>query len=105
MTTPRWTMGMMTHAKVIEIADHGVLDVPVQPVDKFEPRGTVKGSAAPYYAVLDNGSNNLVTLRYRLKDVAMRAVEQAFKIRRSGDSRGIVHRRRAARTTKLKVRG
>ena len=34
------------------------------------------------YAVVENGSNNLVTLRYRLKDIGARAVEQPFK---SGD--------------------
>ena len=78
-----WTMGLMTHTKVIESADKAILDAAVQPVDKFEVHGTMTGSAsAPFYAVIDNGSNNLVTLRYRLKDVAMRAVEQSFK---SGD--------------------
>jgi hypothetical protein len=78
-----WTMGMMTHTKIIESADKAILDAAVQPVDKFEVHGTMTGSAsAPFYAVVDNGSNNLVTLRYRLKDVAMRAVEQGFK---SGD--------------------
>jgi len=73
----------MTHTKIIESADKAILDAAVQPVDKFEVHGTMTGSAsAPFYAVIDNGSNNLVTLRYRLKDVAMRAVEQSFK---SGD--------------------
>ena len=31
----------------------------------------MSGAGAAYYAVIDNGSNNLVTLRYRLKDVAV----------------------------------
>jgi len=75
-----WTMGLMAHAKVIETADHSILDVPVEPVDKFEPRGTISGSAtASAYAVLENGSNSMITLRYRLRDVRVRAVEQAFK--------------------------
>ena len=75
-----WTMGLMAHAKVIESADHSILDVPVEPVDKFEPRGTISGSAtASAYAVLENGSNSMITLRYRLRDVRVRAVEQAFK--------------------------
>jgi hypothetical protein len=78
-----WTMGLMTQSKVIESADRTILTVPVEPVDKFEPRGTITGAAsAAFYAVIENGSNNLVTLRYRLKDVPMRAVEQTFK---SGD--------------------
>ncbi len=73
-----WTMGLMSETKVIESADHSVLDVPTSLIDKFEPRGTVTGTGS-FYAVVDNGSNNLVTLRYRLKDVAMRAVEVSFK--------------------------
>ena len=79
-----WTMGLMTHSKVIEIADKAVLDIPVDTIDKFEVHGVVSGgSSAPGgYAVIENGSNNLVTLRYRLKDIAARAVEQTFK---SGD--------------------
>lgn len=78
-----WTMGLMTQSKVIESADRTILTVPVEPVDKLEPRGTIAGGAsAAFYAVVENGSNNLVTLRYRLKDVPMRAVEQTFK---SGD--------------------
>jgi hypothetical protein len=78
-----WTMGLMAHAKVVESADKAILDAAVQPVDRFEPRGAISGAAsAPFYAVVENGSNNLVTLRYRLKDVAVRAVEKSFK---SGD--------------------
>jgi hypothetical protein len=78
-----WTMGLMANAKVIESADTAMLAIPVEPVDKFEPRGAISGSAsAPFYAVIDNGSTNLVTLRYQLKNVAVRAVEQSFK---SGD--------------------
>ena len=79
-----WTMGLMTHSKVVESFDKAVLDIPVDNVDKFEVHGDiVGGSSAPGgYAVVENGSNNLVTLRYRLKDIGVRAVEQSFK---SGD--------------------
>lgn len=76
-----WTMGLMSQAKVVESADKAVLNVDAPLIDKFEPRGTVTGSGS-FYAVIDNGSNNLVTFRHHLKDVAMRAVEQSFK---SGD--------------------
>src|SRR5579871_3983201 len=66
-----WTMGLMAHARVIESADKSILDAAVQSVDKFEPRGSIEaassGASSPFYAVIDNGSNNLVTLRYRLK--------------------------------------
>jgi len=77
-----WTMGLMAHAKVVESGDRSVLEIPTAAVDTFEPRGTIPGSGSAFYAVIENGSNNLVTLRYRLKDVAVRANEQSFK---SGD--------------------
>src|SRR5580693_4081150 len=77
-----WTMGMMSHAEVREIADKHILDVPVQPVDTLTITGAVKGDG-PVTAVLHNGSNFLITLRYRLKDLKFEAVEQAFK---SGDT-------------------
>ena len=67
---------------MIQSEDLAVLNVATTAVDKFEPRGTIAGAGSAYYAVIDNGSNNLVTLRYRLKDVTVRANEQAFK---SGD--------------------
>jgi hypothetical protein len=75
-----WTMGLMTHTKVVESADLKVLDVPVDPVDRFEPKGTVTaGLGSAGYAVLDNGSADMVTLRWRLKDVSVRIAEQPFK--------------------------
>jgi len=77
-----WTMGMMSQAKVVQSEDLAVLSIPTTAIDTFEPRGTIAGAGSSYYAVIDNGSNNLVTLRYRLKDVAVKANEQVFK---SGD--------------------
>jgi hypothetical protein len=78
-----WTMGLMNQTKVVESTDKALLDVPADVLDKFEVRGTITGSAATGgYAVLENGSNSLVTLRYRLKDIPAKAVEQSFK---SGD--------------------
>ena len=42
-----WTMGLMSHAKMDEIADKAILDVPVKNiVDMYEPAGVVKGSGA-----------------------------------------------------------
>jgi len=73
-----WTMGLMNHAQVIEIADKAILDVPVQPVDTLTIAGSVKGNG-PVTAILHNGANSLVTLRYRLKDLKFEAIEQTFK--------------------------
>jgi hypothetical protein len=76
-----WTMGLMNHAQVDEISDRAILDVPVQSVDTLNITGSVQGDG-PWLAVLHNGSNSLITLRYRLKNVKFEAVEQPFK---SGD--------------------
>ena len=74
-----WTMGLMTHTKVVESADLKVLDVPVDTVEKFDPKGTVAGAGSAGYAVLDNGAVDMVTLRWHLKDVPIKIAEQSFK--------------------------
>jgi hypothetical protein len=74
-----WTMGLMNHAQVQEIGDKAVLDVPVQPVDTLTIAGSVKGNG-PLLAVLHNGSNSLVTLRYRLKNLKFEAIERSVTI-------------------------
>jgi hypothetical protein len=72
-----WTMGLMAHADVKEIADKSVLDAPVEPVTTAKVPGTISG-AGPVIAVMHNGANNLVTLRWRLKDVKVQAAERTF---------------------------
>ncbi len=75
-----WTMGLMTQTKIVESADQAILAVKVEKVEIAENKGELKGSnAAAGYAILNHGSNNLITLRYRLKDFKVQAVEQAFK--------------------------
>ncbi|MGD1091440.1 MAG: M14 family zinc carboxypeptidase [Bryobacteraceae bacterium] len=74
-----WTMGLMTHTKIVESADPAILNAAVQLIDSFTPGNTSESySPAAYYAVLDNGSNNMITLRSRLKNVPVFAVEQSF---------------------------
>ena len=73
-----WTMGLMSHADVREIADPALLDVTIQPVDTLSIQGAVKGEG-PVLAVVDNGANSLSTLRYRLKDVKFEALEQSAR--------------------------
>jgi Zinc carboxypeptidase len=74
-----WTMGLMSQAKVSEIADKAVLAIPVESVDTLTIQGSVKNEG-PVLAVIQNGANSLVTLRYRLKDVKFEATEQATKV-------------------------
>ncbi|HET9389557.1 MAG TPA: M14 family zinc carboxypeptidase [Steroidobacteraceae bacterium] len=74
-----WTMGLMAHTRVIESADPKVLEVPVEPVERFEVRGEMGPAHAAAYAVLDYGSPNLALLRYRLKGVPISIAEQSFQ--------------------------
>jgi hypothetical protein len=71
-------MGLMSRIEVVESKDKAVLDVTVTPVAEFHPTGSITGSGS-LFAVADHGSNNLVTLRYRLKDVRVEAAEKEFK--------------------------
>ncbi|RPJ83663.1 MAG: hypothetical protein EHM13_06905, partial [Acidobacteria bacterium] len=75
-----WTMGLHTGTEVRAIADKAVLDVPVDPVTRFEPRGSLAGASSPAaWAIAANGSANLVTLRYMLRDVKVEAAASSFK--------------------------
>ncbi len=73
-----WTMGLMAHVKVTASADLKALDVAAEPVDRFEPQGAAAPTGAKAYAVPDNGSINLATLRYTLRDAAIRIAERPF---------------------------
>ena len=74
-----WTMGLMNDTEVKTIEDKAILDAPVEALaaDVTVP-GTIAGTG-PVTAVMHNGSLGLVTLRYRLRDVAVRAATAAFK--------------------------
>jgi hypothetical protein len=74
-----WTMGLMTHTKVVESADLNVLKVPTEPIDRMDVKGTITTtSGAAAYAVLDNGSVNMATLRFRLGTMQVRVAEKSF---------------------------
>jgi len=72
-----WTMGLMSHADVREIADKAILDAAVEPVREVTLAGTVAGTGS-LFAVAHTGSNNMITLRERLKDLKVQAAEREF---------------------------
>jgi hypothetical protein len=74
-----WTMGLMNNAEVKAIEDKSILDAPAEilTADAKVP-GSVSGAGA-VTAIMHNGSLNMVTLRYRLKDVPVKAATAAFK--------------------------
>src|SRR4029079_585349 len=75
-----WTMGLMIDTEVKEIADKSILNAATEPVQKLDIAGVVSGGqATAAYAVAHYGSKQMITLRYRLKDLKAMAVEQSFK--------------------------
>jgi hypothetical protein len=73
-----WTMGLMAQVKVTPSADLKALEVAAEPVDQDRPQGAIGAAGASAYAVLDHGSINMATLRYRLKGTPVRIAERAF---------------------------
>jgi hypothetical protein len=74
-----WTMGLMAGVTVTEVKDRAELDAQPAPlIASYQPKGVVEGSAsAKWIAVPNHGSNAMVTLRYRLKDVPVEALSKA----------------------------
>jgi hypothetical protein len=73
-----WTMGHAFNVDVREIKDKAILDARVTPVKLAELRGKVTGTGTAGLAVAHFGSTNMITFRYRLKNVPMKVAEQAF---------------------------
>jgi hypothetical protein len=74
-----WTMGLMQQAEVKATADKAVLSAVVELAPRVDLAGSVTGSGAAL-VVANHGAINLVTLRYRLKELTVRAAEAAFKV-------------------------
>jgi hypothetical protein len=74
-----WTMGLMSHSKVVACEDLSALDFAVLPVERYEPKSLFPSQEARFYAILDHGSINLATLRYRLGNLPVQIAQQAFQ--------------------------
>jgi hypothetical protein len=76
-----WTMGLANNIEVKTIEDKAILDAPTSLLTEDVRRETgLLGSAGPGFVVRHNGALDLITLRYRLKDLPVRAAKTAFKI-------------------------
>ena len=78
-----WTMGLMNNTEIKPIDDKTILDVPTE---VLTTDATIRGNladtrAAKFVAVMHNGALNLATLRYRLKDLRVKAATAPFKVR------------------------
>jgi hypothetical protein len=75
-----WTMGMANNIDVKTIEDKSILDAAATLLTAdVTTAGALSGSGG-VTVVKHNGSLNLITLRYRLKDVAVKGAKAAFKI-------------------------
>jgi hypothetical protein len=75
-----WTMGMANNIDVKTIEDKTILDAAASLLAAdIVTAGSVAGTG-PVTIVRHNGALNLITLRHRLKDVAMKGAKASFKI-------------------------
>jgi len=74
-----WTMGLAFNVDVKEIRDKAILEAPTSPVVTVVSRGRVAGNGTAALAVAHYGSNQMVTLRYRLRALPMKIAEEKFK--------------------------
>jgi hypothetical protein len=75
-----WTMGLMLHAEVKPTADKAVLGVATEPVDAARPAGTVTAARETKALIVPhNGATAMATLRWRLKDLSVKAAGRPVK--------------------------
>jgi hypothetical protein len=82
-----WTMGLANNVEVKTIEDKTILDAPATLLTAdVDTAGVIAdgadgvGGAGGVLAVRHNGALNLVTLRYRLKDVGFKGATASFKV-------------------------
>ena len=75
-----WSMGVAMMVDVAEVADSAILHVATTPVNTVTLKGKTTGAAAAGFAVAHLGSNNMISFRYRLKNVPMQIAEKSFKV-------------------------
>ncbi len=84
-----WTMGLMLQTEVKEISDKAILNAQVENIKapfKANTKGMVLSKAlAKYYVIPNHGSNSMIAIRYRLKDLVVKANEKSFKHTSEGE--------------------
>ncbi|MEP7336207.1 MAG: M14 family zinc carboxypeptidase [Acidobacteriota bacterium] len=84
-----WTMGLMLQTDVKEISDKAILNAEIKNIKKTfkaDTKGMVLSKALDkYYVIPNHGSNSMITIRYRLKDLVVKTNEKSFKHTSEGD--------------------
>ena len=73
-----WSMGYAFNIEVVESADSSILKAKTTPVTTAKLSGKLSGTGTAGIAVAHLGSNNMISFRYKLRDVAMRVAEKSF---------------------------
>ena len=73
-----WTMGLAMLVDVKEIKERGILDVATTAVDTVTVKGHVTGAGPAGLAIAHLGSNNMIALRYKLRNMPMKIAENGF---------------------------
>ncbi|HEV8410972.1 MAG TPA: M14 family zinc carboxypeptidase, partial [Gemmatimonadaceae bacterium] len=73
-----WSMGFAFNVDVREIKDSTILAATAPLIKLAEVKVPVAGSGAAGLAVAHLGSNNMITFRYRLRNLRMRIAEASF---------------------------
>ena len=73
-----WSMNWAFDVDMKQVDDKAILSAPTTLVDKANVRGSVSGSGSAGMAVAHNGSNNMISFRYALRNVPMKIAEASF---------------------------
>ncbi len=83
-----WTFGALGNVEVVRVMDESVLRTPMKMVEgDIAAPGGIEGSGTTYI-VNHNADNELITLRYRLKNAKFSAAEEEFSIGNKKFNRG-----------------
>src|SRR6201984_3023321 len=73
-----WTFGELYGVQVARVTDGKILQAAMERVTELRAPGGIKGEGS-IFAIENHGEPALASLRYRLKDADMQAVEEAFE--------------------------
>ena len=76
-----WSLGALRNVKTVRVTDAAILKAPMTLLAApAKAPGGIRGSASPAaYLINHNADSTLATLRFRLKDLSIRAAEEPFK--------------------------
>ena len=75
-----WSMGMASNVEIKTVDDKTILDAVATLLSADVVTTGATSGSGPVTIVKHNGSLNLITLRYRLKDVPMKGAKASFKV-------------------------